>query len=106
MKVKKLTEYAPEYPARKRAALKIGALAAAAVLAASTAAGCGVTVSGYLENDPPAVTDAPITPEPTEELCTPGEPAVDENGNIIPDETEAPVLMGDVQIAPDAGNGG
>ncbi|MBQ1520809.1 MAG: hypothetical protein IIZ56_04955 [Clostridia bacterium] len=105
MKVTKLNEYAPGYPAKKKTALKIGTIAAAALLAASVSAGCTVSASGFLQ-DPPAISEEPVTPEPTEELCIPGEPAVDENGNIIPDETEAPVLMGDVQIAPDAGNGG
>lgn len=112
MKVTKVDSCAPEYPAKRKTALKLGTIAAAAVLAASVASGCTVTASGYLQ-DPPAVSDEPITPEPTDELCVPGEPAVDENGNIINDPTEGaiteepitddtfePELMGDVQIDP------
>ncbi len=118
MKVNKIDSYAPEYPAKKSGmAARIGMLAAAALLAASTASGCTVSASGYLQ-DPPAITDEPITPEPTDELCVPGEPAVDENGNIIPENTEActdepitdegteePALMGDVQFDPAGGVG-
>ena len=99
MTVNKLNEYAPNYPKKSGKALKLGTLAAAALLAASIASGCTVSVSGYLQG-PPAVTDEPLTPEPTDELCVPGEPAVDENGDIIDEE---PALMGDVRADPALG---
>ena len=85
MKVNKLEGYAPEYPARKglSGAAKIGALAAA-LIAASAAAGCTPAWSGYTLESPAPTEGAPVVD------CT--EPAVTEDvqteGLILADPSE------------------
>lgn len=105
MKVKKIAEYSPEYPNKKSSALKLGAIAAAAVLAMSTAA-CGPRTVGFM-----------VGPDQTEEPIPEGEPAIDITeapefpeymGEPLPISTEtvteAPVPMGDYLVDPGAGD--
>lgn len=105
MKVNKVGEYSPGYPNKKGAALKIGAVAAAAVLAVGTA-GCGPRAVGFM-----------VGPDPTETPVPEGEPVVDVSeapdfpeytGEPLPISTEtvteAPVPAGDIVVDPGAGD--
>ena len=85
MKVTKLKEHSAGYP-KKSAVVKIGAAAAAALLAVSTSA-CGPQVSGYLVNE---------TPEPTQSVTEWREYL----GAPIVDASEEPAPLGDVEIDP------
>lgn len=86
MKIEKLKGYEPEYPRKKSAAVKLGAIAAAAVLAAGTFAGC--------RPDKPELAGAPVvdtTPTATAEPVIEGELAADPTvleGEPAVDETE------------------
>lgn len=125
MKVEKLKSCTPAYPARKAA--KLGAIAAAAALAAGSLIGCRPQIMGDLQVDPgfdengavisPAAETDP--PEAMGELAVddtevPGEPQT--TGLIyFPDPTESspctgtetpydslePELMGDVAVFPE-----
>lgn len=93
MKVKKVKEYSPEYPNKSGMALKIGTIAAAAVLAVGTAA-CGPRSVGFM-----------IGPDPTEEPLPEGEPAVDITEAPDPACTDYPIIDGEPDPDPteDAG---
>lgn len=120
MKVKKITEYAADYPKKKGAkGARLGALTAAALMAAGVATGC-VDKPGEVMGIVPAQTDVVETPELDGDVCIDtqspedtdppmleGEPAVDVtedpelSGKPVVDETEELELMGDVMMPPD-----
>ncbi len=93
MKVKKVGEYSPEYPKKTCMAVKIGTIAAAAVLAVGTAA-CGPRSVGFM-----------LGPDPTEEPLPEGEPAVDITEAPDPACTDYPIVSCEPAVDPteDAG---
>lgn len=125
MKVEKLKSCTPAYPARK--ASKLGAIAAAAALAAGSLIGCrpqimgdlqvdpgfdenGAVVSPAAETDPPEVmgelavddTEVPGEPQTTGLFYFPdpteSSPCA---GTETPDDSLEPELMGDVAVFPE-----
>ena len=110
MKVNRLTEYSPGYPSKKGAVVKLGAIAAAAVLAVGTA-GCKPRVVGDMEYVDPTEyvreTDPPIPEgEPAVDTETPGFPeTTGEPAPISTDTvTDKPELVGDVIVDPGDGD--
>ena len=108
MKIEKIQGYEPEYPRKNGVAVKLGAVAAAAVLAAGTFAGCRPETGGQpLPDTTPVVTVEPalegdVIADPTE---LGGEPVVDETecgqDNTEPggdNEGEAGDIFGDANI--------
>lgn len=92
MKVTKVNEYEAGYPRKNGVAARVGALAAAALIAGASA-GCRSpkpTISGAPAVDP--------TPEITEEVVLDGDVAVEET----PIVSEVPDIMG--EIMPDPGS--
>lgn len=103
MKIRKVASYTPDYPSKlKSSALKLGAAAAAAVLAA-TASGCLPRANGYMEYMPPDETAEAVTAEPTEEALLMGDVAVE----TLPPESEpelAGVILDPGSLPTDDGN--
>ena len=95
MKVNKISSYSPDYPKKGGLLPKLGAAAAVAVLAVSSAA-CRPQFGGApLVSEPPQTTGG-IAIE-TDEPVLDGEVALDDTEVV----TEAPALMGDVVISPE-----
>ena len=92
MKLTKVNEYEPGYPRKNGIAARVGALAAAALIAGASA-GC--------RSPKPAISGAPAvdpTPEITEEVVLDGDVAVDET----PIATSDPNISG--EMLPDPGS--
>jgi len=110
MKQKQVTEYRPNYP---RKFIKGAILATAAAVALAGTAGCTqeVLLSGDVMPEPTdeLVLDGETTIDPglDDNLMEPGEPAVDENGEIImdgedgSDGREEPALQGKIVVPED-----
>ena len=109
MKQKQVTEYRPNYP---RKFIKGAILATAAAVALAGTTGCDILrTGGEPEPIPPEelVLDGETTIDPglDDNLMEPGEPAVDENGEIImdgedgSDGREEPALQGKIVVPED-----
>ncbi|MBR4905851.1 MAG: hypothetical protein IKZ44_03275 [Clostridia bacterium] len=99
MKQVKLSDYKPSYPKK---AIKGITLAAAAFLTIGAATGCRhpePQIMGEIAVDDP--TPGIEETLPPEELQTEGIVSIDETETPEPEETEEPMLMGDVAVLDD-----
>ena len=111
MKQSKIKDYQPRYPKKL---IKGAILATAAAVALTGTTGCDILRTGGVPEPVPTdelVLDGEVAIDPgaDDNLMEPGEPAVDENGEIIMDEEpegrtrdgEEPALMGKIVVPTD-----
>ena len=111
MKQSKIKDYQPRYPKKL---IKGAILTTAAAVALAGTTGCDILRTGGVPEPVPTdelVLDGEVAIDPgaDDNLMEPGEPAVDENGEIIMDEEpegrtrdgEEPALMGKIVVPTD-----